>query len=340
MHLHQSIIDSKTRKTIFSNPDGTRRAVLRTYRRSAKILPGAMSLFAPNVNSYRRISRHSAAPINVHWGYDNRTAGLRVPMSGPEARRVENRVGGAERQSLPRHSGLPGLRYLGMVEGLKPSEPISAAPTISPSPCRGPWRRHLRRCANPSPWWTCSATASCWPLRRSKEAEYETFAQVISSWEREHLLLTFDETVPERGLRYKVPLTISNRASIRGRARCSAFVGWRFWALGCALALSACGDRNRSRRDRGPGRHPRRRQQQSLNLYIWSDYLAANTLPDFEKQTGIKVHVSYFDTNETLETKLLAGNSGFDVVVPTASYFERQIKAGVYLAFDKSKLPN
>jgi putrescine transport system substrate-binding protein len=77
-----------------------------------------------------------------------------------------------------------------------------------------------------------------------------------------------------------------------------------------------------------------------LNLYIWSDYLAPNTLADFEKQTGIKVHVSYFDTNETLETRLLAGHSGFDVVVPTASYFERQIKAGVYLALDKSKLPN
>ncbi|MGD0504451.1 MAG: polyamine ABC transporter substrate-binding protein [Steroidobacteraceae bacterium] len=77
-----------------------------------------------------------------------------------------------------------------------------------------------------------------------------------------------------------------------------------------------------------------------VNLYIWSDYLATNTLSDFEKQTGIKVNVSYFDANETLETKLLAGSSGFDVVVPTASYFERQIKAGVYLTLDKSKLPN
>jgi putrescine transport system substrate-binding protein len=77
-----------------------------------------------------------------------------------------------------------------------------------------------------------------------------------------------------------------------------------------------------------------------LNLYIWSDYLAPNTLSDFEKQTGIKVHAAYFDTNETLETKLLAGNSGFDIVVPTASYFERQINAGAFLALDKSKLPN
>src|ERR1019366_6981594 len=77
-----------------------------------------------------------------------------------------------------------------------------------------------------------------------------------------------------------------------------------------------------------------------LNLYIWSDYLAPNTLSDFEKKWGIKVHVAYFDTNETLETKLLAGSSGYDIVVPTASYFERQIKAGVYLPLDKSKLPN
>lgn len=77
-----------------------------------------------------------------------------------------------------------------------------------------------------------------------------------------------------------------------------------------------------------------------LNLYIWSDYLAPTALPDFQKQTGITVHASYFDNNETLETRLLAGHSGFDIVVPTASYFERQIKAGVYLTLDKSKLPN
>jgi putrescine transport system substrate-binding protein len=112
-------------------------------------------------------------------------------------------------------------------------------------------------------------------------------------------------------------------------------------ALGCALLLNACGDRKPQ-----PGAAadkagtPAAAGNKVLNLYIWSDYLAANTLSNFETQTGIKVHVSYFDTNETLETKLLAGSSGFDVVVPTASYFERQIKAGVYLPLDKSKLPN
>jgi len=113
-------------------------------------------------------------------------------------------------------------------------------------------------------------------------------------------------------------------------------------ALGCVLALSACGGRKTgSGADSGAepaGTAPG--GGKVLNLYIWSDYLAPDTLANFEKQTGIKVHVAYYDANETLETKLLAGSSGFDVVVPTASYFERQIKAGVYLTLDKSKLPN
>jgi putrescine transport system substrate-binding protein len=101
----------------------------------------------------------------------------------------------------------------------------------------------------------------------------------------------------------------------------------------CGLLLSACGGSHQP----GAGGAS---SAKVLNLYIWSDYLAPDTLANFEKQTGIKVHVAYYDTNETLETRLLAGSSGFDVVLPTASYFARQIKAGVYLTLDKSKLPN
>src|SRR5271157_6553946 len=124
-------------------------------------------------------------------------------------------------------------------------------------------------------------------------------------------------------------------------------------ALGTALLVSACGGGKPATETPGPGapgrgagssadgaKSPSSGGAKVLNLYIWSDYLAPNTLSDFEQQTGIKVHVAYYDTNETLETKLLAGSSGYDVVVPTASYFERQIKAGVYLPLDKSKLPN
>jgi putrescine transport system substrate-binding protein len=106
-------------------------------------------------------------------------------------------------------------------------------------------------------------------------------------------------------------------------------------ALGLLLTLSACGGKTAtdSAAKASGG-------DKVLNLYIWSDYLAPDTLSDFEKQTGIKVHAAYYDTNETLETKLLAGSSGYDIVVPTASYFERLIKAGAFLPLDKSRLPN
>jgi len=81
-------------------------------------------------------------------------------------------------------------------------------------------------------------------------------------------------------------------------------------------------------------------QQRTVNVYNWSDYIDPTVLEDFTKETGIKVQYDTFDANETLETKLLAGKSGYDVVVPTAYFLERQIKAGVFQKLDKSKLPN
>ena len=77
-----------------------------------------------------------------------------------------------------------------------------------------------------------------------------------------------------------------------------------------------------------------------LNFYNWSDYIAPDAIASFEKLTGIKVRISYFDTNETLEGRMLTGNSGFDVVVPTAPYLQRQIRSGAYLPLDRGKLPN
>jgi putrescine transport system substrate-binding protein len=116
----------------------------------------------------------------------------------------------------------------------------------------------------------------------------------------------------------------------------------RILALGVFL-LSACGG-GKPAADQGAsaggGTSGAAGAGRALNLFIWSDYLAPTTLADFQQQTGITVRAAYYDSNETLETKLLAGSSGYDVVVPTASYFERQIKAGVYLTLDKSKLPN
>jgi putrescine transport system substrate-binding protein len=81
-------------------------------------------------------------------------------------------------------------------------------------------------------------------------------------------------------------------------------------------------------------------QERVLNVYNWSDYIDPQVLTNFTKETGIRVQYDTFDANETLETKLLAGRSGYDVVVPTAYFLERQIKAGVFQKLDKSKLPH
>jgi putrescine transport system substrate-binding protein len=77
-----------------------------------------------------------------------------------------------------------------------------------------------------------------------------------------------------------------------------------------------------------------------LNVYNWSDYIDTTVLEDFQKETGIKVSYDVFDSNEVLETKLLAGSTGYDIVVPSASFLERQIKAGVFQKLDKTRLPN
>ena len=81
-------------------------------------------------------------------------------------------------------------------------------------------------------------------------------------------------------------------------------------------------------------------EEKVLNVYNWSDYIADDTIANFEKETGIHVNYDVYDSNEILEAKLLAGNSGYDVVVPSANFLERQIKAGIFLPIDKSKLPN
>ncbi len=81
-------------------------------------------------------------------------------------------------------------------------------------------------------------------------------------------------------------------------------------------------------------------EEKVLNVYNWSDYIDPQVIEDFTRETGIKVRYDVFDSNEVLETKLLTGNSGYDVVVPSAYFLERQIKAGVFRKLDKSKLPN
>jgi putrescine transport system substrate-binding protein len=85
---------------------------------------------------------------------------------------------------------------------------------------------------------------------------------------------------------------------------------------------------------------PAMAQERTVNFYNWSNYVAPGVLEDFTRETGIKVVYDTFDANETLETRLLAGKSGYDVVVPTAYFLQRQIAANIFQKLDKSKLPN
>jgi putrescine transport system substrate-binding protein len=104
------------------------------------------------------------------------------------------------------------------------------------------------------------------------------------------------------------------------------------------LALAACGKKEEATTAAAPP--PPAEEEKVLHIYNWSDYIAPDTIANFEKETGIKVTYDTFDSNEVLETKLLAGHTGYDVVVPSANFLERQIKASVFLKLDKSKLPN
>ncbi|HEX7417971.1 MAG TPA: glutamine synthetase family protein, partial [Steroidobacteraceae bacterium] len=190
MHIHQSVVDRKTRKNVFSNPDGSPSQLFFAHIGGLqRYIPAAMSLFAPNVNSYRRITRQQLAPINVQWGYDNRTAGLRVPVSSAESRRVENRVGGADANPYIAIATSLACGYLGMIEGLQPSDPITGSAHDLPFALPRSLDEALRRLRECEPLVQLLGDAFVSAFTIVKEAEYEVFLQVISSWEREHLLL-------------------------------------------------------------------------------------------------------------------------------------------------------
>jgi len=190
MHIHQSVVDLESGRNVFSDHNGEPSRLFFAYIAGLqKYLPAAMSFFAPNVNSYRRIAKGHAAPINVQWGYDNRTAGFRVPDSKPEARRVENRVGGADANPYLAVAASLACGYLGMLEKLEPTAPLEHSAYELPYALPRTLQEAL------------SKLAACEPLRQIlgerfsiaynavKESEYETYMQVISSWEREYLLL-------------------------------------------------------------------------------------------------------------------------------------------------------
>ncbi|WP_237152147.1 glutamine synthetase family protein [Oryzibacter oryziterrae] len=190
MHIHQSVVDIETGKNIFSDDEGNPTELFFSFIAGLqKYLPSVMCILAPYVNSYRRLTRGTAAPINVHWGYDNRTVGIRVPNSGPQARRVENRVPSSDANPYLAMAATLGCGLLGIQEKLTAEDPIVGSARSLPF---GLPRGLLEALAlfedtpELSDMFGSRFTAT---YRAIKQQEYETFMNVISSWERQHLLL-------------------------------------------------------------------------------------------------------------------------------------------------------
>ena len=153
-------------------------------------LPKVMCMLAPYVNSYRRLVRNTSAPINVRWGFDNRTVGLRVPLSDPANRRVENRVPSSDANPYLAIAASLACGYLGLVKELTPDRPIEGA---SKDPNFSLPRSILDavRLLELTPELVEIFGATFVRTYRAiKETEYETFMGVISPWEREYLLLS------------------------------------------------------------------------------------------------------------------------------------------------------
>jgi glutamine synthetase len=190
MHIHQSILDTKSGQNIFSNKDGSEHKRFRHFIGGLQqFTPGAIAIFAPSVNSYRRFAPHIAAPINLHWGYENRTAGIRIPDSSAQARRVENRFPGVDANPYLAIAVSLACGYLGMKHGIDASEPHSGDAFQEPiSVARG--LEEALRLLNENDelkevLGEDFVTAYC----AVKQEEFEAFNRVISSWEREYLLL-------------------------------------------------------------------------------------------------------------------------------------------------------
>jgi len=190
MHIHQSIVDAETGRNVFSDEDGEPTKEFFSFIAGLQeYLPAAMCMLAPYVNSYRRLARYTAAPINIQWGYDNRTVGIRIPRSKPDARRVENRVPSSDANPYLAIAASLACGWAGIENGLTPGEPI---------------RGSARELPYDLPRGLLEAVAAfqeCEPLQEVfgetfvsvysaiKQEEFETFMGVISPWEREYLLL-------------------------------------------------------------------------------------------------------------------------------------------------------
>jgi glutamine synthetase len=191
MHIHQSVVDAETGKNLFSTEDGKDTDMFRYYIGGLqRYLPAAVPLFAPNVNSYRRFGhKQTDSPINVEWGLDNRTAGLRVPVSKPENRRVENRLPGADGNPYLSIAATLACGLLGVLEKIEPTAQIKGSAYKKGHTLPYHLFDALKKMKVSKPLNNLLGEHFVNSLISIKEAEFRAYNAVISSWERENLLL-------------------------------------------------------------------------------------------------------------------------------------------------------
>ena len=189
MHIHQSVVD-KDGKNIFSNPDGTPSQEFFWFIGGLqRYIPAAMALFAPYVNSYRRLVRSNAAPINIQWGTDNRTVGIRSPLASPQARRVENRVIGADANPYVALAATLACGYIGIEKQIEPTPECKGDAYLGDFQLPRSLGEALELLRAEKDLQDVLGASFVTVYSEVKEIEYAEFMKVISPWEREHLLL-------------------------------------------------------------------------------------------------------------------------------------------------------
>ncbi|GAB5469211.1 MAG: glutamine synthetase family protein [Rhodospirillales bacterium] len=191
MHIHQSVVSMETGENLFAHASNGRNTKLFLSHIAGlqKFLPAVMPLLGPNVNSYRRLVRESDAPINTQWGMENRTVGLRVPRSEPKDRRIENRLAGADCNPYLVMAASLACGYLGMKQGLKPKPEVKGSAYRLAHTLPRTLQDALHRFGGSRPVKKVLGEDFVAAVVAVKEAELAEYQQVISSWEREHLLL-------------------------------------------------------------------------------------------------------------------------------------------------------
>ena len=190
MHLHHSIVDLKTGRNVFSDDKGNETpSFMHFIGGMQRHLPAAIALLAPYVNSYRRYVPDFAAPINLEWGRDNRTTGLRVPISDPGARRIENRLAGMDCNPYLGIAASLACGYLGLIEKENPRGECLGDAYMSQDELPLNVGDALDLLKESEAMRSVLGEEFAAVYESVKRNEYTEFLQVISPWEREHLLL-------------------------------------------------------------------------------------------------------------------------------------------------------